>query len=154
MLLRILIPSEVQAKLIQKLKASGIQETGGILMGEHVGENEFRVKELTVQSETGSIARFVRSLAGCIESLRSFFKKTGSNYRRFNYLGEWHSHPSFALEPSYVDCETIESMILDPRVGANFIILLLVKLQDGRLSASAFVFTPGTGPKRASISLE
>jgi Prokaryotic homologs of the JAB domain len=50
------------------------------------------------------------------------------NFKRFNYLGEWHSHPSFLPEPSATDHKSMREMIEDPKLGANFVVLMVVKL--------------------------
>lgn len=100
-------------------------------MGEHVEENEFRIIEITVQDQAGSMSNFIRRLNGVLIQLRNFFLKTNHNYRQFNYIGEWHSHPLFSLNPSPTDYKTMLDIIENPDVGANFVILMLVKLVDG-----------------------
>jgi Prokaryotic homologs of the JAB domain len=110
-------------------------------MGEHVDTNTFRVVEFTTQMQGGTVARFVRLLDGVIRPLRAFFKATKHEYVRFNYLGEWHSHPAFALEPSTTDQETMREIVEDPSVGARFALLLLVRLGSaGELQTRVVVY--------------
>jgi len=62
-------------------------------MAEHVGYNEFTVRKMTIH-KPGSIAYFVRCIEEIGQSLWGFFQANNNEYHRFNYLGEWHSHPS------------------------------------------------------------
>jgi hypothetical protein len=74
---------------------------------------------------------------------------------RFNYLGEWHSHPTFEPVPSTVDMITMQSLVEDPIVGANFLILLIVTLTaDKTIDGSATAFRPHTAPLRAALLIE
>lgn len=116
-------------------------------MGEHVGPGIFRVKELTLQRKGGSFAAFVRIVSEILGPLRAFFEKTKREYTRFNYLGEWHSHHSFALAPSERDHLTMYNMVTDPGLGARFVLLLLVKLGEGnQLQTSVTVYQPNRPP--------
>ena len=98
-------------------------------MGQHVGENAFEVNDITIQQSGGSFASFARSIRGVLSSLKLFFRQTGRRYTEFNYLGEWHSHPSFLPHPSSRDSETMQEIVSDPQVGANFAVLMIVKLE-------------------------
>ena len=142
--MQILLPEKIAQRLSLALKEAGRREIGGVLMGERVSDGVYRVQNLTVQRRGGTFASFVRSVQGILTPLKRFFRQTGYNYTRFNYLGEWHSHPSFALEPSPLDHETMWDIIEDPQVGANFAVLIIVRLDDiGRLEAKATVYLPG-----------
>ena len=111
-------------------------------MGEHTGPNAFAVRELTVQSG-GSFARFVREARAALVALRGFFARTQSQYTRFNYLGEWHSHPSFSVEPSATDHNSMVVMARNPEVGATFLVLMVVKLDAAeRLLGSVHLYLP------------
>ena len=138
------LPDEAAYKLTEALKKARNKEIGGILMGENVSEGVFRVKNLTIQSHGGTFASFTRFLAGNLSPLQNFFHETGYDFTRFNYLGEWHSHPAFALEPSGTDCNTIWEIVEDSSVGANFVVLMIVRLDDAaRLEGTITVFLPG-----------
>ncbi len=140
-MLTISIPFEIQQQLIQALIKSGSYECGGVLMGEHIGINHFRVSSLTVQ-KTGAIASFVRGITDAIKAIHLFHKSTNNNYQRFNYLGEWHSHPLFSVQPSSKDHYTMRELISDPKVGANFVVLLIFHLKDNNLEGSAHTYLP------------
>jgi len=142
--MQILLPDDAAKKLTKALKKAGNKETGGILMGEHVSEDVFRVKDLTIQFHGGTCGSFTRFLEGILSPLQNFFCKTEYDFTRFNYLGEWHSHPAFAPEPSATDYDTIWEIVEDSSVGANFAVLMIVRLDDAdQLEGTLTVFLPG-----------
>ena len=149
------VPADVTAKLIQALRRAGRREIGGILMGECLAPDRFRVADLTIQSRGGSFAVFVRNVVQALDPLRRFFARTDHNYLRFNYLGEWHSHPSFRPEPSVRDVRSMVDIVEDPCVGATFAVLLIVRLGvAGELEGTVTVFMPGQSPFRGDLVME
>jgi hypothetical protein len=124
-----------------------------MLFGEHVAEGEFRVVEATVAG-TGSIANFLRGIVEGLARLERFFRRTRREYQRFNYLGEWHSHPSFALHPSGTDDATMFDIVNDPSTGARFAVSMIVKLIDDRLQAATFAYFPGNERETGHVVLE
>lgn len=106
-------------------------------------EDEFRVVDLSVQRSGGSTATFVRDPADHEAQLKSFFARTKDDFTRFNYLGEWHSHPLFVPIPSETDRHSMQSIVENPDVGASFLVLLVVKLASRtRIEGAAMVFRP------------
>ena len=74
------------------------------------------------------------------EALESFFRKTGSDFKRFNYLGEWHSHPSFPVRPSHEDIMSMQSLVEGER-DIDFSALVIVRLRClFLLEAAAYMF--------------
>lgn len=140
-------------KIIQNsLKRAGKSEIGGILMAEHIGINEFLIREITVHKK-GTIASFIRKIEDAVGTLHAFFKTNDHRYNRFNYIGEWHSHPSFEPFPSYKDDSSMLEIIQDESVGANFVVLLIVKLDSsGKLLDSAHTYLPNGNRHKAVIS--
>jgi len=116
-------------------------------MGEHVSLDTFRVVDITIQRKGGTFAAFVRVVEAFLAPLRAFFVATKHDYSRFNYLGEWHSHHSFALVPSGPDVEAMREIVENPQVGARFALLLLVRLDESsRLQVGVTVHQPGIAP--------
>jgi hypothetical protein len=152
-LLRITVPSELQGKLRGALAKAGSYECGGVLMAEHVGVNHFVVRELTVQ-RPGGIASFVRSLTNAVRAIQAFCNATGNNFTRFNYLGEWHSHPLFSVQPSATDHATMRELAMDEHVGANFAVLLIFRLAGGALEGSAHTYLPDGAIHQSELDLE
>ena len=141
--MKIHLPTDIQKRLIRALEKAFPHEIGGVLMGEYIDKAEFRIVDLTIQEQFGSVAFFIRLVANIVEPLNGFFKKTGHNYRKFNYLGEWHSHPSFPPVPSQQDIQSMQEIVTDSDTGANFAVLLIVRLKGMQeIEATATVFRP------------
>lgn len=141
---QILIPASIAERLAGILGRRGLVECGGVLMGEHVSEGKFRIVDFTVQRSKGSFASFLRIPRLHIRGLNRFFQRTGNNFCRFNYLGEWHSHPAFDTRPSSSDTATMHTLVNDGETGATFAILLIVRLSGpAMLQAGAYLFLPG-----------
>jgi hypothetical protein len=143
----------VQDNLRRAQTKAGVRECGGILMGEHVGVNHFAVRALTVQ-RPGAIAYFVRGLTGVLKAIKAYCNSTGNNYSRFNYLGEWHTHPLFSVQPSTQDHVTMRDIVTDKRVGANFVVLLIFRLTSGAIEGSAHTYLPDGSVHRSELDLE
>ena len=141
--MKIYLPNQIERRLILALEKVGPKEIGGVLMGEYIGEEEFRIVDLTIQKRRGTFTFFVRLVTDAVTSLQRFFKQTGYNYKKFNYLGEWHSHPSFPPTPSSKDIQSMLEIVTDTDIGANFVILLIVRSKDAQqIEATATAFLP------------
>jgi integrative and conjugative element protein (TIGR02256 family) len=126
-------------------------------MGEHLGNERFRVVKVSVQRSGGNQACFIRNPHDHRAELEEFFEETGRDYARFNYLGEWHSHPSFESLPSGTDIQTMQSIVEDPEVGVHFLVLIVCRLGAERrrvIELTATAFRAGTSPLPVPISLE
>lgn len=151
-MLRVTVPPDVQAVLRSALARAKSRECGGILMGEHVGHNHFVVRSVTVQA-TGGFAWFVRGVSSAVNAVRKFLASNGNDYRRFNYLGEWHSHPSFSVMPSATDNETMREMARTT-AGATFLVLLIFRLDGTSLIGSAHTYLPDGAVHLSTLDLE
>jgi integrative and conjugative element protein (TIGR02256 family) len=139
--MRLLIPEPIRDLLRTELRLAGKREIGGILFGEHLGDSVFRIADISVQRDGGTFSHFVRNPDAHREQLERFFERTGRDYTRFNYLGEWHSHPSFVPLPSDDDVASMMRIVTDPDVGVTFALLLIVRLgrrKSFELSATTF----------------
>ena len=149
-MITLILPSQIQDTIIAALHKAGRHEVGGVLMAEHVGPDRFEVSELTVHRR-GTVFNFVRAIEEAIGRLRAFFQRAQHDYTRFNYIGEWHSHPSFEPVPSPRDDSSMREIVQDPEVGANFVVLLIVKLNGaGTLISSVRTYLPD-GSKHVSV---
>jgi integrative and conjugative element protein (TIGR02256 family) len=124
-------------------------------MGEHQRDELFRVVDISVQRSGGSRVCFIRNPKDHESELNRFFARTGKEYTRFNYLGEWHSHPSFEAIPSHTDIQTMQSIVEDPAVGVNFLVLLISKLgRQNEIELTATAFRADTLPTSIPIMAE
>ncbi len=79
----------------------------------------------------GTFARFIVDLLQAALDALGFFERTQHRYTRYNYIGEWHSHPSFAVHPSSIDVRSMRTIVEDPKFHGNFAVLMIVRLDDG-----------------------
>jgi [CysO sulfur-carrier protein]-S-L-cysteine hydrolase len=153
--MNLLIPNEIAVRFRAELRRAGRFEVGGLLMGAHVSEDTFRVVDMTAQRNGGSRSEFVRDPKAHAAELASFFERTGGDYTRFNYLGEWHSHPNVPAKPSASDVAEMVRLVDDPEVGVTFAVLLILRLAlFRRLAGTATVFAPRRAPVAAKLTWE
>lgn len=153
--MQVLLAPKVTKRLQRELRRAGSREIGGLLLAEHLGDELFRVVEISVQRTGGNHVGFMRDPRRHRRQLKSFFRRTGEDYTRFNYLGEWHSHPSFPADPSPTDIKTMQSIVENPAVGVNFLVLLVCKRNTaGGVEASSTAFVAHDPPARVSLVLE
>lgn len=117
-------------------------EIGGVLFGEHLGDKEFRLVEFTTQHRRGGEVSFKRKGREASQNLKRLSKTYGNDHRRFNYLGEWHSHPNAPVVPSIVDCRTMQNLLDDKSTNANFLVLMILRvngLHELEMSANTFL---------------
>jgi proteasome lid subunit RPN8/RPN11 len=149
--MRVEITREVRARLRRALCAARRREIGGVLMGEQIERGHFRIIELTIDSRTGGEAHFVRSPEDHAAALYAFFERTGNEFDRFNYLGEWHSHPRFSVTPSVQDAASMVELVHCDR-GIEFAALLIVRLDWWhRIACSCTLFRRGLQPSVVEI---
>ena len=85
--MKLLLPQAIIDRLRRELHGRD-REIGGVLVGEHVSEDIFRVVDLSVQISGGTGAHFVRDPELAKAFLEEFFTHTGHDYQRLNYIGE------------------------------------------------------------------
>jgi len=138
-------------KMRRELRAAGSNEIGGVLAAERVADGRFVVRSLSVQ-RNGSYASFKRDPEQHRAFMRRFRARTGNNHARFNYLGEWHSHPNFIALPSSPDVRQMQALIEEEEQTASFLVLMVIKLaRDGDLCGSAHAFRRHQAPIRVHL---
>jgi proteasome lid subunit RPN8/RPN11 len=138
-------------KLKRELRSAKSNEIGGVLAAEQVADGHFVVRDLSVQRE-GSPTRFVRDPVKARVFMRRFHLRMANQPERFNYLGEWHSHPSFLALPSVSDLVQMQALIEERDQASSFLVLMIVKLdRDGRLLGSSHAFRRRMSPVRVRL---
>ena len=138
--MRVTLATDQTTKLIAALKRAGSREIGGQLYGEQLAPSEFLVTDLAIQRRRGSVTRFIVDLLQAARDAARFFDRTRHRYARFNYIGEWHSHPLFSVRPSRTDMETMRWLVSDPEFQGSFAVLMITRLSGNVLFAAAWVF--------------
>lgn len=116
---------------------ASLVEAGGLLMGESIGENAFRVMDVSVT--IGEPHCFYRDQTEHQPFLNEFYERFPDRYR-YNLIGDWHSHPSGNLTPSTRDFQSLRETMATPSFEASFHVMLIVCLgADMRLEAEGVV---------------
>lgn len=152
--MRLRLPAEQAGKVVSALAQARDKEIGGQLFGEQILPSDFRITELSIQRRRGTFARFVVDLMQAARDAASFFTRTDHRYARFNYLGEWHSHPSFPVLPSATDKTTMRGLVDDADFKGNFAVLMIVKLDARKLAAGAWVFARHDSESNVHLEIE
>jgi len=153
-MIRILISRQISERFLSELKIAGQKEIGGILMGEYIEDGVFRIVDFTAQRTGGTFASFIRMIDNVASTLKSFFVERNHQFAKYNYLGEWHSHPSFSLAPSSTDHQSMTKIIIDRSVGANFVVLLILKIEQNNLCGTVTLYTPDQTIRTGRIILQ
>jgi [CysO sulfur-carrier protein]-S-L-cysteine hydrolase len=124
------------------------------LFGEQIQPSDFRITDLSVQKKLGSFAQFVVDVVQAARDAATFFTRTSHKYTVFNYLGEWHSHPSFAVQPSSKDKSTMRELVSDADFHGNFAVLMITKLEADRFAADAWVYDREGNEANVALELE
>ena len=149
--MQILLPSNLRKSIRQHLVTAGAREIGGILMGEDLGSQCFRVVDYTVDLSRGTESQFSRDAEHHEQELNDFFQKTNRDFRRFNYLGEWHTHPQFSLKPSLQDLQSMMDLVQNS-TDVGFAVLLIARLNWYRRLQCGATFFNNTGlPEKVAI---
>jgi integrative and conjugative element protein (TIGR02256 family) len=148
--LKLVLPKKLRRRLHRTVRRAGWKEIGGVLMAEQIAPGHFRLVEFTVDGQTGGAAHFVRSVEDHQLALTDFFARTGSEFGRFNYLGEWHSHPNHAPVPSREDSRSMEDLVHGER-DIPFAVLIVVQARWTRLLLSCTLYGRDAPPTSVSI---
>jgi len=145
--MRIELAPDIEGRLRKALRSAGRREIGGMLFAEQLALSHFRVMDFSVDLYSGSHTSFRRDPRLHQEALNTFFDRTGRDFSRFNYLGEWHSHPTFSVHPSVEDAATMTELVTNDRTAIAFAVLLIVRLRfHFWLDRSCTIFARGQAP--------
>jgi integrative and conjugative element protein (TIGR02256 family) len=152
--MKVELTKDVRKRMMSCLAKAKRREIGGILMAKQVNPGEFRIIDFSLDDITGSAAHFVRSPDHHRAALEAFFARTGNDYSRYNYLGEWHSHPNYSPSPSPTDIHSMYEL-LEEEHSISFAILLIVKRSWWRrFLCTATLFRQGEEPSNIQVITE
>jgi len=124
-----------------------------MLLAEQLKPDHFRIVDFSLDSFSGSHTGFQRDPETHQKTLDEFFRRTGQDFQRFNYLGEWHSHPSFSVQPSTQDINTMTEIVENQSSLITFAVLLIVRLRFRIwIEHSLTVFARDQAPQPRRIS--
>jgi integrative and conjugative element protein (TIGR02256 family) len=149
--MKVEFPAALRRQMHGHLARAGGREIGGLLMAEQIEPGHFRLAQFSVDERSGGAAFFERSMEDHGDALQQFYDRTGSDFARFNYLGEWHSHPNHMPEPSTTDVASMIDLV-EAEQDIPFAMLLIVrKAWWKRILSSATLFRRGAPAARVEI---
>lgn len=150
--MQVSLRSDVTDRMAKELVQAGDREIGGILMAEQVDAGRFQVVDFSVDPHSGRMDYFERDPSTHGATLEEFFDRNGRDFSRFNYLGEWHSHPCFPVRPSFRDVKSMLQLV-NGDDGIDFAVLMIVKLASRTsLEAGMTLFTRGARPAGVDLN--
>ncbi len=142
---------DIRTRLRKALRQAGRREIGGMIFAEQLAPAHFRVIDFSLDVHSGSHATFNRDPDVHRQALDDFFHRTGHDFTRFNYLGEWHSHPSFSTHPSLDDIATMTDLVEDGK-DISFAVLMIVRLRfQVWMDCTFTIFARGVAPMTSHI---
>ena len=146
--MKLQLAPDIEPRLRQALRNAGRREIGGMLFAEQLAPGNFKIIDFSLDGLSGSFGHFQREPQAHANILNIFFKKTAHDFERFNYLGEWHSHPSFSVQPSVTDAATMQALVDNPSTNISFALLLIVRLRfKFSMEYSITIFARDVAPK-------
>jgi integrative and conjugative element protein (TIGR02256 family) len=151
--MRIELAVNIGRRFHTSLREAREREIGGMLLAEQLKPGHFCIIDFSVDSFSGSHTGFRRDPQAHQNALDEFFRRTGRDFQRFNYLGEWHSHPSFSVHPSTQDINTMTEIVENQSSLITFAVLLIVRLRFRIwVEHSLTVFARDQAPQPSRIS--
>jgi integrative and conjugative element protein (TIGR02256 family) len=152
MMLRVELGPDLERRFRKAVRDAGRREIGGMLMAEQIKPGHFCIIDFSLDAFSGSHTAFRRDPAVHQKTLDDFFARTGRDFQRFNYLGEWHTHPSFSVHPSAEDIDTMTDIVENGSASITFAVLLILRLRwRVWLDHSLTVFARGHAPRSGGI---
>ncbi|TKD13770.1 hypothetical protein FBT96_19055 [Rhodobacter capsulatus] len=146
MTLSLTVPRSQLANLQIYLAQGGKREIGGWLVAEQIAPGEFELVGLTVDLETGTRDRFDSLPEPHSKQMDRILLENSGRVGRVDYLGEWHSHPTFPPIPSKIDLTSMMHMVENS--GPSFAALVIVRLmRNASIQATITTFQRGQMPE-------
>ncbi len=103
-------------------------EAGGVLLGRVFENGDVTVESVTVPGRGDKRGRFFfdRCRERAQRLVDGAWKKSGGEVV---YLGEWHTHPETAANPSSRDKAMIQNMLRETRMELNFLVSVIIGLE-------------------------
>jgi [CysO sulfur-carrier protein]-S-L-cysteine hydrolase len=151
--MKVELARDIESRLRGALRKAGRREVGGLLFAEQLAPGRFRITDFSTDPNTASHDTFRRDPRMHDTMLEEFFRRTDREFARFNYLGEWHSHPSFEVHPSAQDIVTMTDIVETKGSAIAFAVLLIVRLRWCLwLDHSLTLFARGQSPRHAQLT--
>ena len=150
MTLSLTVSRSLLVELQIHLKQGGKREIGGWLVAEQTAPGKFDLVGFTVDLEAGTRDRFDSLPELHSKQMDRILLANSDRAGRVDYLGEWHSHPTFPPMPSEIDLSSMSDMV--EHSGPSFAALVIVRLVGGAsIQATITTFQRGQLPEAGQL---
>lgn len=151
--MKIIIPKKLTKKIFIQVKKCRLNETKGALFARKISDEMFEVDDVYIEKKVGSFA-FVELVNNEKYQVyqNCYHEKSGHDYIHHNYIGDWHSHPSFVLYPSSYDIEEVKKDL--KKSNARFLVQVIVKIINDKLTGNAFYYDRNITAKQIELIIE
>lgn len=117
----------------------GISETSGSFFG-NIKNNNFNITHIYYSNVKGSsVFVYTPYTKKMVRFAKKFYKETNYNYEYYNYIGDWHTHPSFRCYPSPNDIVESRKDII--KLELDFVISTIMKVEQDNLIIRSYFIT-------------
>ncbi len=151
--MEIIIPKEITLRLIKQISKYSPLETKGALFAEDLGNDTFKIDEVYLEPKPGTTT-FVKLYINheYVTFQKNYHKLRNNNFSKYNYIGDWHSHPLFECYPSSYDVSEVEKDM--KQSNAIFLVQLILKVFNGKLVGNAFYYSHEKSAKRIKLTIQ
>jgi len=151
--MKIFVPQKITNAIQETIRKTQPKEIKGAFYAKQNNDESFSIDGLFVSEYIGTnffckllIDKRYRDFE------KRYFKERNYEYKKYNYIGDWHSHPEFACIPSLYDINEANDDL--KKSNANFVVQFIFKLEDGVLIGSAFLFNKKFSSEKINLIIE
>jgi len=122
---RVSLSEAVAAKIRDGIPHRSQVEAGGVMLGELVGDDTFRVTDVSLT--IGKRRHYYCDPPEHQPFVDEFFARFPDR-KRFGLIGTWHSHPSGNAMPGRGDLQALKDKMASPLCDLSFMVLLIACL--------------------------
>ncbi len=151
--MKIIIPQKITKIIYNQVKKHSPNETKGALFARRINDELFEIDAVYLEKKIGSFAFVVLENNSKYKEFQKKYNKTHHfDFKNHNYIGDWHSHPSFELIPSGYDIKEVQNDL--EKSNANFLIQIIVKVSNDRLIGNAFLYDNNKSAEKIELIIE
>lgn len=120
------VPGEVLGAMRRMAAKSAPRETGGTLVGHYSEDDREALVTAALEARIGARrrrTRFYRPSDDVDDQLGRVYRASEG---QIHYLGEWHTHPGAAPDPSPIDLETLQGLARSRSVSTDTPFMIIV----------------------------
>lgn len=151
--MKIIMPKTISKKIYQRIKETSPNETKGALFAKKINDDLYEIDAVYFEKIIGTYA-FVKLYNN--EAYKKFQEKYHAkhlnDYETHNYIGDWHSHPSFECYPSSYDRLEVESDL--QKSNAKFLIQMILKNINQSLTGNCFLYNAFVSVEQIELEIQ